>query len=137
MNISKNRFFKLALNRATKLAGKPGRIVALLVQLTIKIQKTKGTSFTMHRIREHFLLIGRMLKSHINGTYKIRSMRILIIILAAIIYFLNPLDLIPDFIFGIGLADDLAVLTLIYRAAATEIESFRCWEKSPATTIAL
>jgi len=63
-------------------------------------------------------------------------MRMLIILLAAVIYFINPIDLIPDFVFGIGLADDLAVLTWVYRAAADEIASFKNWETSvlnPAT----
>lgn len=57
-------------------------------------------------------------------------MRILIMLLAAIIYFINPFDLIPDLIFGIGLADDLAILTWVYSAAAEEINSFIKWENS-------
>lgn len=130
MNITKNRFFKIALDRAAKLAGKPGRIISLLAQLAIKIQHTKGTSLNMRTLREQFLVIGRMLKAHVNGTYKIRSLRLLIIVLAAIIYFINPIDLIPDFLFGIGLADDLAVLTWVYHAAAEEIASFKNWEAS-------
>lgn len=136
MNITQNRFFRFALDRATKLAGKPGRIITLLAQLTVKIQHTKGSSLTLHTIREQFLIIGRMLKAHIKGYYKIKSMRMLIILLAAVIYFINPIDLIPDFVFGIGLADDLAVLTWVYRAAADEIASFKNWETSvlnPAT----
>jgi uncharacterized membrane protein YkvA (DUF1232 family) len=130
VDITKNRFFKLAIDRAAKLAGKPGRIIALLAQLTVKIQQTKGSSLKMLTIREQFFVIGRMLKAHVSGSYKIRSMRMLIILLAAIIYFVNPLDLIPDIIFGIGLADDLAVLTWVYRAAADEINSFKNWEAS-------
>ena len=130
MNIINNRFFKVALDRAAKLAGKPGRIIALLAQLTVKIQQTKGSSLKIRTIREHFYVIGRMLKAHVNGSYKIKSMRMLIILLAAIIYFINPIDLIPDFIFGIGLADDLAVLNWVYRAAASEIDSFRNYESS-------
>lgn len=130
MNITKNRFFKVALDRAAKLAGKPGRIVNLLAQLSVKIYNTKGSSANIKTIRDHFRLIGRMIKAHVAGDYKIRSLRILIILLAAIIYFINPIDLIPDFLFGIGLADDLAVLTWVYRAAADEIASFRNYESS-------
>lgn len=130
MNITKNRFFKIAIDRAAKLAGKPGRIIALLAQLAIKIQQTKGSSLNMRTIREQFLVIGRMIKVHVTGAYKIKSMKMLIILLAAIIYFINPIDLIPDFLFGIGLADDLAVLTWVYQAAADEIASFRNYEDS-------
>jgi len=129
VNVTKNRFFRLAINRAAKLAGQPGRIISLLAQLAVKLSKTKN-SITASAIREHSLVIGRMVKAHVTGAYKIKSMRIFIIIVAAIIYFINPIDLIPDFIFGIGLMDDLAVLTWVYRAAAEEIASFRNYENS-------
>jgi len=137
VNLTKNRFFKIALDRAAKLAGKPGRIVSLLAQLTAKIYHTKGNSVNLQTIRDQFSIIGRMIKAHVTGTYKIRSLRILIILLAAIIYFVNPFDLIPDLIFGIGLADDLAVLTWVYQAATEEIQSFINWEKSIIPTIHL
>jgi uncharacterized membrane protein YkvA (DUF1232 family) len=129
VNVTKNRFFRLAINRAAKLAGKPGRILSLLAQLAVKLSQTKN-SITANAIREHSMLIGRMVKAHVTGAYRIKSMRIFIILLAAIIYFINPIDLIPDFIFGIGLTDDLAVLTWVYRAAAEEIASFRNYENS-------
>jgi len=137
VNVTKNRFFNIALDRAAKLAGKPGRIISLLAQLTAKIYRTKGNSINLRTIREQFNIIGRMIKAHVSGAYKIRSMRILIILLAAIIYFINPFDLIPDLIFGIGLADDLAVLTWVYRAAAEEIDSFINWESSLSTPLTL
>ena len=130
MNNTNNRFFKVALDRAAKLAGKPGRIISLLAQLSVKIYNTKGASTDIKTIRDHFRVIGRMIKAHVAGDFKIRSLRILIILLAAIIYFINPIDLIPDFIFGIGLADDLAVLTWVYRAAVDEIASFKNYESS-------
>jgi uncharacterized membrane protein YkvA (DUF1232 family) len=137
VNIANNRFFKIALDRAANLAGKPGRIISLLAQLSVKIYNTKGASLKMQTIRDQFNVIGRMIKAHVSGAYKIRSMRIFIILLAAIIYFINPFDLIPDIIFGIGLADDLAVLTWVYQAAAEEINSFKNWENSLADPISL
>lgn len=137
MNIANNRFFKIALDRATKLAGKPGRIISLLAQLSVKIYNTKGSTPKLTMIRDHSRVIGRMVKAHVTGVYKIRSMKIFIILLAAIIYFINPFDLIPDIIFGIGFADDLAVLTWVYQAAAEEISLFKNWERSLAHPITL
>lgn len=134
MNAIKNRFFKAAINRAAQLAGKPGRLVVLLAQLSIKLHYTPGASLTIRTLREQFLLISRMVKAHLQGSYKMKSLRILIALIAAIIYFINPVDLIPDLIFGIGLADDLAVLTWVYRAAANEINSFKHWETTFAST---
>lgn len=135
MNILLNKFFKVALSRATILAGKPGRILVLLTQLALKIRQTKGDGFKLQTLREHFKVIGRMLKAHAMGNYKIKSTRLILILLAAVIYFVNPFDLIPDLIFGIGLADDFAVLTWAYSAAAAEVVLFQQWEDSNLKTM--
>lgn len=130
MNILQNKFFKIALARATSLAGTPGRVLSLLTQLALKIRNTKGTSINIQTIREQFFVIGRMLKAHFSGTYKIKSTKLVLSLLAAVIYFVNPFDLIPDLIFGIGLTDDFAVLAWVYQLASEEIENFKKWEQS-------
>jgi uncharacterized membrane protein YkvA (DUF1232 family) len=130
VNILQNSFFKLAMSRAANLAGKPGRILSLLTQLALKIRNTKGKSINIQTLRDHFFVIGRMLKAHVSGTYKIKSTKLVLTLLAAVIYFVNPLDLIPDLIFGVGLMDDFAVLTWVYQSASEEIENFKRWEQS-------
>lgn len=130
----RNRFFDLALKQATRIAGKPARIIALIAQLGLKFRKTDLNSMNGTILKEKFLLLGRLLKAHVTGQYRIQSFRFLLITLAAIIYLVNPLDLIPDFIFGVGLADDLAVVTWVYQALSTEVNAFARWEKEQADT---
>ena len=43
------------------------------------------------------------------------------ILLAALGYFVLPVDIIPDFIFGIGFTDDIAVLTAAITAVSAHI----------------
>lgn len=43
------------------------------------------------------------------------------ILLAALGYFVLPFDVIPDFIFGIGFTDDIAVLTAAITAVSAHI----------------
>ncbi|TPJ22595.1 YkvA family protein [Mesorhizobium sp. B2-7-2] len=43
------------------------------------------------------------------------------ILLAALGYFVLPVDFIPDFIFGLGFTDDLAVLTAAITAVSAHI----------------
>lgn len=133
MNNLKNIFFTIAFSKAARLAGKPGRILSLLAELALKLRQTKGKSINIQTLHEQFLLIGRMLKAHVNGSFQIRSTKLVLMLLAAIIYFINPLDLIPDFILGIGLADDFAVLAWVYGAAEQEIARFREWEGGVST----
>jgi len=128
----RNRFFDLAMGQAAKIAGKPARILALIAQLTLKLKKTDLNSINGFILKEKFLLLGRLLKAHVTGQYQIQSFRIVLILLAAIIYLVNPLDLIPDFIFGMGLVDDLAVVTWVFQAISTEVNAFDSWEKEQA-----
>lgn len=44
------------------------------------------------------------------------------ILLAALAYFVLPLDSIPDFLFGFGFTDDIAVLTLAFSAIKGSIK---------------
>ncbi|MBL7873472.1 MAG: DUF1232 domain-containing protein [Cyclobacteriaceae bacterium] len=123
----KNSFFNRALKLATTLSGKPARILKLLVQLGPKIRQVNWSGVKGSEISNTFFLIGRLLKAQATGKYKL-PVRVTIILLAAVIYFINPIDLIPDFIPGLGLTDDLAVLTWVYRIAADELERFEEWE---------
>lgn len=128
--ILKNAFFDLALTQAARLVGKPVRMVRLLGQLAIKLGTVNWKSVNRPLIKEKFILLGRLLRAHVKGQYRVRSVRFLLILTAAVIYFLNPLDLIPDFIVGIGLTDDLAIASWVFQAAASELDAFIQWEKS-------
>lgn len=129
MSVMQNTFFNLALAQAAKMIGKPARIIRLLGQLTIKIKRTDLQAVNRATMKDQILRIGRLLKAQVTGKYRVKSLRFLLILLAAIIYFINPIDLIPDFILGFGLTDDLAILTWVYQAAAEELKTFDDWEK--------
>lgn len=124
----KNEFFNRALKQAARLSGKPARILKLLVQLMAKTRQVNWSGVKGSEISNKFFLIGRLLKAQATGKYLL-PIRVIIILLAAVIYFINPIDFIPDFIPGLGLTDDLAVLTWVYRIAADELERFENWEK--------
>lgn len=129
MSVMQNTFFNLALAQAAKMIGKPARIIRLLGQLAIKIKRTDLQAVNRATMKNQILRIGRLLKAQVTGKYRVKSLRFLLILLAAIIYFINPIDLIPDFILGFGLTDDLAILTWVYQAAAEELKTFVDWEK--------
>lgn len=124
----KNAFFDTALKHATRMVGKPGRLLNLLIQLGLKLNRSDNI-ITSKVVKEKFLLLGRMLKAYATGKYQVQSLKFLVILIAAVIYFVNPIDIIPDFIFGIGLTDDLAILTWVFQAAAQEIDAYTKWEQ--------
>lgn len=75
-------------------------------------------------------LLFRLLKAWKDGSYRGLSVRTLAVLVAALIYVLSPVDLMPDFIPGIGLIDDAAVLAFLLHGMAQDLAAFRAWEQS-------
>jgi uncharacterized membrane protein YkvA (DUF1232 family) len=70
-----------------------------------------------------------MIKAHFAGTHKL-SGTTLGLLLLALVYFLSPFDLIPDFLGIFGFADDLSVILAVYTKVKDEIEQFLDWERT-------
>jgi uncharacterized membrane protein YkvA (DUF1232 family) len=74
-------------------------------------------------------LLARLLKAWKGGTYRGLSMRTIVSLATALLYIVSPIDLMPDFIPGIGLIDDAAVLALLLHSMAQDLAAFRVWEQ--------
>jgi len=123
----KNVFFDLALNKAPSLLGKKGRVLSLLVKMTSKL---RTVSFKDIQIKEKFFTLGRMVKAYALGHYREIPWKPLLMITAVVIYFVNPIDIIPDWIPGLGLSDDFTILASVYATVKNEIDKFLSWERS-------
>ena len=75
-------------------------------------------------------LLVRLLKAWKDGSYRGLSVRTLASCAVALLYVLSPVDVIPDFIPGIGLIDDAAVLALLLHSIAQDLAAFRVWEQN-------
>lgn len=84
--------------------------------------------------KEKLSVFSRLASAYASGKYREVPWKTVMTILAAIIYFLNPLDLVPDFIPLMGLTDDFGVLLWVYNSVQAEINKFLEWEKSIAAT---
>ena len=50
------------------------------------------------------------------------------IVVAGLLYFISPIDLVPDFLGAIGFIDDVAILGFIFASIQRELQAFRRWE---------
>jgi uncharacterized membrane protein YkvA (DUF1232 family) len=48
--------------------------------------------------------------------------------LAALAYFVMPVDVVPDFIAGLGFTDDAAVMALVFQQVSSEIADYERWK---------
>ena len=76
---------------------------------------------------ESLQIFLRLLRAHLAGKFHAPPDSILMVI-AVVIYFVSPFDLIPDSVPVLGLIDDAAVVTCVAKANLTLISSFRTWE---------
>jgi uncharacterized membrane protein YkvA (DUF1232 family) len=76
---------------------------------------------------ESLQIFLRLLRAHLSGKFRTPADSILTVI-AVVIYFVSPFDLIPDSVPVLGLIDDATVVMSVAKANLTLISSFRTWE---------
>ncbi len=94
-------------------------------------------SDAMGRVREDFSTMLRMTRAWTFREYRTVPWKSLVYIVGAIIYFVNPIDLIPDVLAGIGFVDDAAVIAAVVRAVHDQLETFRQWEETASGDVEL
>lgn len=104
------------------------KIVELIQNVGAKLGKLAGNSKVM-KLAEPVQVFIRMIRAHIKGTHKI-SLSTLGLIVLAMVYFLSPIDFIPDFLGIIGFADDLSVVLAVYAKVKDEVDGFLEWERT-------
>src|SRR6478609_3380593 len=104
-----NPFFHAALKKSAVLAGKYSRILQLVVQLGNHFRNVDWSAVNHQGAKEKLILMARFAKAYAEGTYRSVSLKTVLMVLTVIIYFVNPMDLIPDLIPVAGLADDITV----------------------------
>jgi len=48
------------------------------------------------------------------------------------LYFVSPIDAIPDWLLGVGFLDDVAVLAWVLKTVSDELAAFSAWRRSQA-----
>jgi len=104
------------------LAG--GRLPALLVAVA---QKTKNKSGKLGAVKDDLRLLQALCLAWWRGEYRAISAKALLSVVAALLYFLSPIDAIPDWLLGVGYVDDIAVLAWLMNTWRTELDFFRAW----------
>jgi len=76
----------------------------------------------------YFQAMLRLIRAYSEGQYPEIPESTLVVIVAAIIYVVSPLDVIPDALPSIGYLDDATVLALALRRSREALNDFMAWE---------
>lgn len=134
--ISKNAIFSLFVKRASRLLGKPFKVVTVLNEAADKLADEKSKSNKFKQLFETALTLVRLVRRYASGEYRQIATSTIVSGLAVLLYVLSPIDLIPDFIPVLGFLDDLSLVSWFIGKFHGELTRFREWEQTNAQTVA-
>ena len=100
-----------------------GRLPALLFAVARKGPR-------IGQLREDVKLLQSLCLAWWRGEYRAISPKALVTIVAGLLYFVSPIDAIPDWLLGVGFLDDIAVLGWVLKTVADELARFKAWRDS-------
>lgn len=112
-------------HQARRLLRRPDELLALLGK---GLTKAYARRILLWNVFADFLILFRMVKAWAMGQYKESPKQTILWAIAAIVYFVSPLDAIPDILPG-GYLDDIAFITFIVNRIRPNLDEFLAWEK--------
>lgn len=134
--ISETWMYKIFVKSAYRLINKPLAVLRLLKQTIAHMQRYENVKEFTQDVRAYLNTLIRMVRAYAKGEYREISLQGIALSVAALIYFVAPLDFIPDFLL-IGLVDDIALMMWVYKNYQKEIETFLSWEDKQKVRIEL
>jgi uncharacterized membrane protein YkvA (DUF1232 family) len=102
----------------------------LLRVATATFQKAKEHRSALSALWDDLMALSRLVAAWARGEYTAVPWRSMLMAIGALIYFLDPLDAIPDAIPGFGYTDDASVVAFVAGALRADIERFTRWEQA-------
>ncbi|MCA0993041.1 DUF1232 domain-containing protein [Bacillus hwajinpoensis] len=126
-----NRMVKSVFKRMTKKAVSVMKDKDRMQEVSIESLK-KGALYKGRKGMDDMWVdvktFSRLVQEVRKGRYRDISKKSVIMIVGALLYFVSPIDAVPDLLVGIGLLDDVAVIGFVAGQLKNELEKFREWE---------
>ncbi|MDO6656716.1 MULTISPECIES: YkvA family protein [Bacillaceae] len=126
-----NRMIKSVFKRMTKKAVTVMKDKDKMKDVSIESLK-KGALYNGRKGMDEMWVdvktFSRLVQEFRKGSYRDISKKSVVMIVGALLYFVSPIDAVPDLLAGIGLLDDVAVIGFVASQLKQELEKFREWE---------
>lgn len=93
------------------------------------IEDKVRNSGKLRRFGTDIRLMFSMLRDYWQGNYRNVPWKSIAAIAGALIYVLNPLDLIPDILIGIGFLDDVGVVAACLAMVESDLLRYAAWKE--------
>jgi len=118
-------FFKKSESKASVILKDKSKSNDTIKEALGKAVTNKGQ---LEGVWTKMVLLFAIAKDYVNGDYTEIPKRSVIAILGGLIYFLSPIDVVPDFIPVLGFIDDVFVLNLVYKQVLKDLEKYKIWK---------
>ena len=123
-------------NKTTDKQGKDEILDADLEYIINEEEKLKEKlkdSSHLERFTKDLMLFMSLIKDYYKGNYRDIPYKTISAGIVGLLYTLNPIDIIPDFIPFIGHIDDALVLTFCLKLIEKDLQKYQTWKKSQST----
>lgn len=114
---------------AEEIAADPVRVSRLITESEKKAVKVKKARGIVDEIYESLLTTIRLVRAYYGGEYRQVPWKVILAAILALLYFLNPFDIVPDFLYMLGFTDDAIVLAVFTGSISEHLVSFKAWEE--------
>ena len=134
-DVASSPLFKKFVGKAEEYVKKPTRMKQLLTDAYQKASEKNDVGSIAHEAWETLQTLFRLIRTSVSGEYDGVPTSTVVAAVAVTIYFLSPIDLIPDFIPVLGLLDDVALVAWFSTTIKEEMDKFLEWEKTRPTVV--
>ena len=135
-DVAGSALFKKFLQTAEGYVRQPTRLKKLLTDAYAKASQKNDVGTLAHEAWETLQTMFRLIKASVSGEYTGVPGTTVAAAVAVLIYFLSPIDLIPDFIPVLGLLDDVALVAWFSTTLKGEMDKFHEWELTRPALVA-
>ena len=126
--ISQGSFFARMKNKAAEYLNNPDKLNQLIDNAKNKAESKKQGP--LKEVLDSLMALFRLVRAYAKREYLEVPWQSLLLIVATILYFLLPTDVIPDWILGLGYIDDAALIGWTMNTVKSDIDGFREWEST-------
>ena len=120
--------FRKATAEAESYARDPERLLKLVGEAREKINHIPRGPFA--ETWPYLMAMIRLIRAYQQKEYQDISVTNFLMIVAAIVYFVSPFDLIPDSVPILGHIDDALVVRVAVKSVGADLDTFMAWETS-------
>lgn len=123
------KYFNRFKAKAEHIVKDSDALKGMLSKLKSKLDQSENDDSLRQKLIDYLKLVSRMVANTVSGKYSDLPWQTLVMIVGGLLYFIAPLDALPDFIPVAGLLDDATILIWLGKCFREDLENYKNWEQ--------